>query len=69
MAGETSSEHKQEVRWESRVQAKVLLRGDGKSERRGEGKGARRLRALQNMRIWVLRQKPLKNFRQVGIIN
>ena len=43
MAGETSSEHKQEVRWESRVQAKVLLRGDGENERRGEGEGARPL--------------------------
>ena len=62
MAAETSSEDKQEVMWESRGQAKVVLRVGGEAE----GRGARPLRALQDIRIWVffLREKFLRSFRQ-----
>lgn len=55
MTAETSSEDKQEARWESRIQAEVLLRRWEEWEVR-EKEEELALRAVQDIRMWVIRQ-------------
>lgn len=58
---------KPEVRWESVVQAKMFAKRPEKGGKAGGGTGPRR--ALQNVRIWILRQKALRGARQVSVMD
>lgn len=59
---------KPEVRWESVVQAKMFAKRPEKGGKAGGG-GTGPHRALQNVRIWILRQKALRGARQVSVMD